>query len=172
MAVRRTAGLVLALLATGCSGGGPVANPVPSGSLGSLGSACAAHDGLPDARCTPGEVDPRVTPANVGSTICRRGYAASVRPPKEVTNRVKVRVVRRYGLDGTPFAQIELDHLVPLSLGGASSERNLWPELRAGRAGAPAKDVVEVRLHDEVCSGRTGLRAAQQAIARSWSTAP
>lgn len=168
MRVRRTGLLLAALSAGGCSGGGSVAPATVV--LGP--AACTARDGLPDIVCTPGDADPRVTPDGIASTICRRGYAASVRPPKEVTNRIKIRVVHRYGLDGTPFAAIELDHLVPLSLGGASTERNLWPELRAGRRGAVAKDDVEVRLHDEVCSGRLGLRAAQQAIARDWSTAP
>lgn len=168
MRVRRTGLLLVALSAGGCSGGGSVAPATVV--LGP--AACAARVGLPDTVCTPGETDPRVTPDRIASTICRRGYAASVRPPKEVTNRIKIRVVHRYGLDGTPFAAIELDHLVPLSLGGASTERNLWPELRAGRRGAVDKDDVEVRLHDEVCRGRLGLRAAQQAIARDWTTAP
>ena len=176
MRVRRTVLLLVALPLTGCAAGrgqvaqtppveGPVQVTVQAG-------PCRAHGGLPDPGCTPGEADPRVTPETVSSTICRRGYAASVRPPREVTDRIKVRVVRRYGLVGTPFARIELDHLVPLSLGGASTERNLWPELRAGTDGAAAKDDVEVRLHDQVCRGRVGLRAAQQAIARDWSSAP
>lgn len=165
---RRTGLLLAALAAGGCAGGGSVTPATVA--LGP--AACATRAGLPDTGCTPGDADPRVTQDRIASTICRRGYAASVRPAKEVTNRIKIRVVHRYGLVGTPFAAIELDHLVPLSLGGASTERNLWPELRAGRRGAAAKDVVEVRLHDEVCSGRLGLRAAQQAIARDWSTAP
>ena len=171
MRVRRTGLLLAALAAAGCSGGGSGGGSVtPAVALGP--AACTTRDGLPDAACTPGGADPRVTPDRIASTICRRGYAASVRPPRAVTNRIKIRVVHRYGLDGTPFAAIELDHLVPLSLGGASTERNLWPELRAGRRGAVAKDDVEVRLHDEVCRGRLGLRAAQQAIARDWSTVP
>ncbi len=167
MLLRRTGLLLAALAAGGCSGGGSV---TPAVALGP--PACTTRDGLPDAGCTPGDADPRVTPDRIASTICRRGYAASVRPPKQVTNRIKIRVVHRYGLDGTPFAAIELDHLVPLSLGGASTERNLWPEVRAGRRGAVVKDDVEVRLQGEVCRGRLGLRAAQQAIARDWSTVP
>ncbi len=122
--------------------------------------------------CTPGDVDPRVTQDSIASTICRRGYSSSVRPPEAVTHEIKVRLVAAYGLSGTPFARLELDHLVPLSLGGASDERNLWPEPRGGPSGAEAKDVVEVRLHDQVCSGAVELRVAQQAIARDWRTAP
>jgi len=113
-----------------------------------------------------------VTAANIASTICRRGYSSSVRPPEEVTHAIKVHMVAAYGLTGTPFARLELDHLVPLSLGGASNERNLWPEPRGGATGAEAKDVVEVRLHEQVCRGEVDLRVAQQAIARDWLTAP
>ena len=141
----------------------------PSGTL-APGTRCVARDGLPDPRCTPGQADPRVTPANVRSTICRRGYSASVRPPQQVTYRIKVRTTRAYGVT-VPFSQVELDHLVPLSLGGASTDANLWPELRGGPRGAAVKDDVEVRLHDAVCSGRLGLRAAQRAIASDWTTA-
>jgi len=143
-----------------------------AGSSGTLapGTRCVARDGLPDPRCTPGQADPRVTPANVRSTICRRGYSASVRPPQQVTYRIKVRTTRAYGVT-VPFSQVELDHLVPLSLGGTSTDANLWPELRSGPRGAATKDDVEVRLHDAVCSGRLGLRAAQRAIASDWTTA-
>jgi hypothetical protein len=38
---------------------------------------------------TPGAIDPRVSQSNIASTICRRGYAASVRPPFEFTNAAK-----------------------------------------------------------------------------------
>lgn len=166
---RPPAGLALsvALLMAGCSGPGPAAGepaPVPAG------GSCRAVGGLPDRRCTPGEADPRVTPANVAATICRRGYSASVRPSRDVSHAIKIRTSRAYGLQAVPFAQLELDHLVPLSIGGASTDRNLWPELRAGASGAATKDAVEERLHREVCAGRIGLRAAQTAIARDWRT--
>ena len=162
---------VLLASLTGCASSGPSgAAPGPGPTL-AAGARCVAHDGRPDPRCTPGATDPRVTPATVRATICRRGYSASVRPPREVTYRIKVRTTRAYGVTA-PFAQVELDHLVPLSLGGASTDANLWPELRTGPRNAAAKDDVEVRLHGQVCAGRLGLRAAQRAIATDWTTAP
>lgn len=36
---------------------------------------------LPRRDVTPGAIDQRVTQSSIRSTICRRGYSASVRPP-------------------------------------------------------------------------------------------
>ena len=63
----------------------------------------------------------------------------------------------------------ELDHLVPLELGGSNDMSNFWVE--AGPIPNP-KDKVENRLHHEVCTGKISLRAAQVAIAGNWMTAP
>lgn len=160
----RTTGLAVALLIAACSPG------APSGTPSSYGGRCTSRGGLPDPVCTPGDADPRVTPDNVGSTICRRGYAASVRPPKEVTYRIKVRVTRDYGIGDVPFAKLELDHLIPLSLGGSSEVTNLWPQFRAGPHNVDDKDAVAERLNRDVCRGHLGLREAQEAIARDWET--
>ena len=59
----------------------------------------------------------------------------------------------------------ELDHLIPLELGGSSDVRNLWPEV--GPIPNP-KDRVENELRDWVCSGRIKLAVAQQEIAKDW----
>ena len=63
----------------------------------------------------------------------------------------------------------ELDHLIPLELGGSPLDvKNLWPEP------APAyhqKDVTENRLHKKVCSGEITLKKAQIGIAKNWKTA-
>ena len=63
----------------------------------------------------------------------------------------------------------EVDHLVPLELGGDPTDtRNIWPQPIAA---AKQKDEVENELHDLVCSGRVSLRQAQSAIAKDWKTA-
>lgn len=152
------------LLVAGCAASAP---RTPS----TYGGRCTSRDGLPDPVCTPGDVDPRVTPGNVAATICRRGWSASVRPPLEVTHRIKLQVTGDYGIPDLPFAEVELDHLVPLSLGGASDLANLWPQLRSGPHDVAAKDAVAERLHARVCEGRLGLRAAQHAMATDWRTA-
>jgi hypothetical protein len=66
----------------------------------------------------------------------------------------------------------ELDHLIPLELGGAPrSIRNLWPESAAGAWGYHSKDRLENRLKRLVCDHVLALRAAQRAIATNWISA-
>jgi len=76
-----------------------------------------------------------------------------------------------YGLTGTPLRDEELDHELPLELGGASSVTNLWPEPWAEPRGAHHKDELENVLHGQVCSGRLDLVTAQRAITSNWEAA-
>ena len=122
---------------------------------------------LPDPRCTPGSVDPAVTQADIGSTICRSGYTEGVRPPESQTHHAKYDVA--YPAYRIPDGDTsELDHLVSLELGGSNDITNLWPEV--GPLPNP-KDKVENALHRAVCDGRVRLAAAQRAIAINWRTA-
>ena len=126
---------------------------------------------LPDPSCTPGAIDPRVTPTDLASTICRTGWTASVRPPEQVTAPEKRASAAAYGYTGS-FRTGEYDHLVPLELGGDPDDRaNLWVEPN-DRPGATtttnSKDALEDRLHALVCSGRVPLAVAQEAIASNW----
>ena len=100
----------------------------PGEVTGTLTGPCRArdHGELPDRSCTPGAVDPAVTQANIGSTICRSGYTASVRPPESQTEKFKWDVAEpAYGQHDVSG---ELDHEIPLELGGANDARNLWVE--------------------------------------------
>ena len=79
---------------------------------------------------TPGVVNPDVTQATIGETICVRGWTRTVRPPTDYTNGLKVRQMREYGVGGSPSGYQE-DHLISLELGGHPTDpRNLWPEPR------------------------------------------
>lgn len=124
---------------------------------------------LPDPRCTPGSIDPAVTQADIRRTICVTGYTRTVRPPEAQTIRFKYDVAfPAYGIANIPGATTgELDHLVPLELGGSNDATNLWPELGA----IPnAKDKTENYLHDLVCAGKIPLLTAQKEIAANWTT--
>ena len=132
------------------------------------------RDPLPDPRCTPGAVSPQVTQDDIGSTICRSGYAGSVRPPESVTDAEKIASAAAYGYTGS-FRIAEYDHLVPLELGGDPNDpANLWVEpndLPGATSTANGKDLLEGRLNHLVCSGRVPLATAQQAIATDWVSA-
>lgn len=115
----------------------------------------------------PGAINPNVTQANLATTICQRGWTATVRPPLYFMLRIKGQLMRAAGL--TDFHAVELDHLVPLELGGSpDSPANLWLEPWAGRWGAHTKDRLENALHRLVCAGTITLAQAQHEIATDW----
>jgi hypothetical protein len=141
----------------------------PGRVTGTIHGRCSYRDRgkLPDPGCTPGSIDPAVTQGNIRSTICKRGWTATVRPPESQTQRFKYGVA--YPHYGVPsWERTELDHLVPLELGGSNDATNLWPETPPT---PNPKDKVERVLNRAVCGGRVSLAAAQLAIARDWLTA-
>ena len=126
--------------------------------------AIRKEEPLPDPRCTPGSYDPVMTRAR----ICAAGYrTSSYRPPESQTYHAKYYVVEP--AYGQRHIRGELDHLVPLELGGSNDMKNFWVE--TGSIPNP-KDTVENRLHREVCAGKISLHTAQLDIAHNWTTAP
>jgi hypothetical protein len=175
------AAAVLACMVTACSPAlatpGTVTVPGSHGLLkvhdprrvtGTIKGRCDYRDHglLPDPRCTPGSIDPAVTQADIRSTICRYGWTRTVRPPEPQTERFKFHVA--YTAYGLGWKTTELDHLVPLELGGSNDATNLWPEPHPS---SYAKDRVENALNHAVCTGRVTLTKAQSAIAADWLTA-
>lgn len=168
----RAAVLAVAVFAVAaCTG--PTPGPLPPARAASPAAVkpspgrCVAHDGLPDTACTPGAVNPDVTQGNIASTICRRGWTATIRPPRAYTTALKRRQIVEYGAyAGKSLAAYEEDHLIPLELGGAPRDpRNLWPEAGASRN---PKDGVEDAGRRSVCAHRLTLTDAQGRIAGDW----
>ena len=128
----------------------------------------------PDPRCTPGALNPAVTQATIGATICHSGWTSTVRPPQLITAPEKRASMAAYGDRGSA-SLYEHDHVVPLELGGAVNDpRNLWPEpdypTRSGFYLNP-KDRLERALNRLVCRGSLGLSQAQGLIAADWVSA-
>jgi hypothetical protein len=76
-----------------------------------------------------------------------------------------------YGLPTGPHRDYEVDHLIPLCLGGSDADSNLWPEPRRSiEKDFPAelKDDLEHRLCQMVCNGELDVRKAQPEIASDW----
>ena len=157
-------------------GGTAAVSTTPTTPAAAAGGGAVPPGVEPRADLTPGAADPRVTQANIGSTICVSGYTRTVRPPESVTGPIKTRVLAAYGYTH-PRSDYELDHLVPLEVGGAPADvGNLWPEpyeasgdrLAPAGMGSETKDRFENFLHREVCAGRLPLADAQREIAVDW----
>lgn len=127
---------------------------------------------LPDPRITPGAVDPSVTPQNLHATVCVKGYTATVRPDKRITNRLKREQIQQYRYSDTNPQHYEQDHLIPLSIGGNPSDpRNMWPQPRTGPWSAEQKNDLEFVVYKMVCHGDIDLAQAQEKIAHDWTAA-
>jgi hypothetical protein len=132
-------------------------------------SDCKYNGALPDASCTPGEIDKNITQDNIMQTICVHGYTAKVRPPVEKTDKIKTIVMQKYGVADRKPEEFELDHLISLELGGCPDcDTNLWPQFYEPRPGAHEKDHVENALKKAVCSKQLILKDAQSIISIDW----
>ena len=127
-----------------------------------IGGARHAAAIVADPVRTPGVLNPDVTQATIRSTICTRGWTATIRPPVSYTNALKQTQMRQYGETG-PLSAYQEDHLISLELGGNPTDpRNLWPEPypRASKV-----DAIENELNAQVCDGTLTLAQAQQRAA-------
>ena len=117
----------------------------------------------PDARLTPGDALPagRVE-------ICSGGYSKRVR---DVSAQTKREIYAEYGITSHQPGEYEVDHLIPLGIGGSNAKTNLWPQPFNVTAGAKEKDQLENDLHNRVCDGRIDVKQAQREIALDWYAA-
>ncbi len=122
---------------------------------------CTINGPLPDSSCTPGSVftDKTLT------EICVPGYTKTVR---DVPDKLRKEIYLSYGTTPGPRGSYELDHLIPLAIGGDNSISNLWPESATPSPGFKEKDLVEVYLREEVCAGRVSITVAQSRVASNW----
>ena len=126
----------------------------------------AAHV-LPDP-AHPGVINPAVSPATIGKTICVHGWTATVRPPTSFTNRIRA----AQSPAGHAPGDGELDHRRSIEDGGAPADpANLWWMIYADRYGARVKDVLETKLSRSVCKGEITLDEARDALMGNWLVA-
>jgi hypothetical protein len=125
----------------------------------------AVNVALPNAHLTPGQTFVGVT----ASQACTSGWAGAHR---NVMQEQYSQVYAEYGIHyPQPYGTYELDHLIPLELGGDNANANLWPEPASPTPGFHQKDDLENALHDMVCSGSLSLNDAQHEIATNWYAA-
>jgi hypothetical protein len=128
---------------------------------------------LPVASCTPGAIRGDMlnpTNATLSATVCRPGWTDTQRVD---TAKIKTQAMEAYGESASLRPTVELDHLIPLELGGANDASNLWPEIsdEPGQGFRNSKDKVENDLKDAVCAHHITIADAQNAIAMNWTTA-
>jgi hypothetical protein len=75
---------------------------------------------LPDPKLTPGDTFDITV-----QDVCVPGYAKKVRA---VPAWLKRQAYAEYKITQYKTGDYEVDHLIPLSLGGSNSIRNLWPQ--------------------------------------------
>src|SRR5262249_2739248 len=122
-----------------------------------------ARSVLPDRDCSPGAYYSRLTKHVICGTHFHTGAIRNV-PQSE-----KFRVEREYGMSAAYYGRsIEIDHIVPLELGGSNAISNLFPEPGSGHANYHVKDEVEDRAKAMVCDGHLSLRGARRGFARNW----
>jgi hypothetical protein len=118
--------------------------------------------------------DPTLTPGAVRTTdafdVCSHGTAQLRHMSRERSDAI----MADHGLPGGRHPDYEIDHLIPLGIGGADSDSNLWPEPRVSiepEWNAERKDQLEAKLRALVCAGRLDIVVAQRAVADDWTEA-
>lgn len=120
---------------------------------------------------TPGAIDSAVTQDNIEETICRPGYARAACPDYAITGPLKRRMMNAQH-PREPMADYELDHLIPISIGGAPLDmHDLWLQPRQGIANAGDKNVLAYVLWRLVCTHQIPLATAQRDISHDWTRA-
>ena len=175
-ATRRALCIALIALLTACATSLP---PVDSGNTAPEAQPQGPAPTEPELRAhrsafvePPGVLLDDVTQATISTTICVSGWTATVRPSTSYTQGVKRRMLLQAGLDPSEALKYELDHFVPLAVGGhPRSIDNLWLQKWDGQWSARVKDRLERTLQVMVCAGKISLHAARTAIQNGWKDA-
>jgi hypothetical protein len=129
---------------------------------------------VPPAHAQTVVPDPTLTPGAVRTTdtgdVCRHG----TNQLRHMTRERSDKIMASYDLPGGRHPDYELDHLIPLGIGGDDNDLNVWPEPRATiepQWNAERKDRLEAKLRALVCGGGLDIKVAQKAIADDWTEA-
>lgn len=146
--------------------------------LSACGSVTPSPESTTPAATAPSQavpteaLNPDVHQDTIQQTICVAGYTASVRPSTTYTNGVKLKLLRENALPASATGEFELDHRIPLALGGHPRNlQNLMLQPWEGKDGAKAKDRLERSLQRLVCAGKVLLDDARKAIYVDWQGA-
>jgi hypothetical protein len=116
--------------------------------------------------------DPTLTPGAVRTTDVNEICSTPTSGLRHWSRERDDRILAEYGIGPGPHPDWEVDHLIPLCLGGADSDANRWPEPRRSiekEWPAELKDDLEHRLCEMVCAGELDVRQAQAEISSDWT---
>lgn len=118
--------------------------------------------------------DPALTPGVVASTdqalVCATGAQSYSKQHRQTSAAMKAAVRKAYGMPRCG----EIDHRLPLALGGADDVKNLWCQPGAPEPwGYTVKDRLETHVWEMTCHQHTMTLAQAQAIflAPDWRPA-
>ena len=115
---------------------------------------------LPNNMYTPGKADK----VDV-KQLCAETFETSVKP---MADWQKNTTLERYGVRPESFSG-DLEHLVPVSLGGTNDPENLYPFHAQGEYTLEAKQRLAAKIHELVCDGKMSLKQAQDIFKKDWT---
>lgn len=130
---------------------------VASSTLGNHGSP---HRAERNPQLTPGDLCDREDPDFDGLRYPER----IVHCRRAVTSETKIAIAASYGIYGETRQNYEIDHFIPLNIGGSNEGRNLWPLFGPL---AREKSQYEAWLMERVASGDVRQVEAIERI-RAW----
>jgi len=117
---------------------------------------------MPNPKLTPGDVI-----AVTRDELCNGDYTS---PAAKIPIALKRRVFDRYKM--RPEAGgYNVDHLIPVKLGGSNSLKNLWPQPLSSEWNYHMKNKLEGKLYKMVCNGTIPIERAREEIATDWTGA-
>ena len=112
-----------------------------------------------------------LTPGVIGesrvSVVCQTGYSKMIR---HTPGSLKAAVYSAYGFSPKTCGHCEIDHRIPLELGGADVKANLWPESYDTEPwNARTKDHLENLIRRKVCREHSlSLAEGQEIFKKDW----
>lgn len=123
----------------------------------------------PNPKLTPGKVDTAKLSDLLAKYLCQKRMCTYSEAHRNVSSSEKNEVMAKYGVNSTG----EIDHFIPLGLGGSNDISNLWPQpehniWNGTDYGFRKKDRLETYLINEVKDSHISPVDAQECIRADW----